>query len=166
MRKKAHDEDHKPFQVTFNGFPKVEFQGSRVTSGGGLSLVRERDERVGLGRLIKEHPTDSRQGSNKKFPLADLLQQSVDSRLAGYEDLNDSVRISSDATFRLIGSNRNRDHGGALTSRLQSLVTALTVSDKNLTGLLAVKRELAARTPECRSYVISSGRYKIKSPRR
>jgi hypothetical protein len=50
------------------------------------------DERLGLGRLINEHLTDTRQGENKKFPLADLVRQSVYSRLAGYEDLNDAVR--------------------------------------------------------------------------
>ena len=67
----------KPFQLSFNGLLKVDFQGSQVTSDGGLILVRELDERLGLGKLIDEHLTDSRQGSNKKFPLADLLRQSV-----------------------------------------------------------------------------------------
>ena len=37
-----------PFQFTFNGFLKVAFQGSRVTSDAGLILVRELDERVRL----------------------------------------------------------------------------------------------------------------------
>ena len=93
---------NKPFQLSFNGLLKVDFQGSRVTSDGGLILVRELDERLGLGKLIEEHLSDSRQGLNKKFPLADLLRQSVYSRLAGYEDLNDAVRVSADPTFRLI----------------------------------------------------------------
>ena len=85
------DKDREPFQLSFNGFLKVDFQGSRVTSDGGLLLVRELDERLGLGKLIDEHLSDTRQGENKKFPLADLLRQSVYSRLAGYEDLNDAV---------------------------------------------------------------------------
>ena len=46
----------KPFQLSFNGLLKFDFQGSHVTSDGGLILVRE---------------------------LADLLRQSVYSRLAG-----------------------------------------------------------------------------------
>jgi len=34
---------------------KVDFQGSRVTSDGGLILVRELDERLSLEKLIEEH---------------------------------------------------------------------------------------------------------------
>jgi hypothetical protein len=66
------EKQNKPFQLSFNGFLKVDFQGSRVTSDGGFVLVRELDERLGLGKLIDEHLTDTRQGENKKFPLADL----------------------------------------------------------------------------------------------
>ena len=85
---------HEAFQFTFNGFLKVAFQGSRITSDAGLILVRELDERLGLATLIAEHLSDSRQGSNTQFSLADLLRQSVYSGLAGYEDLNDAVRVS------------------------------------------------------------------------
>ena len=43
---------HEAFQFAFNGFLKVAFQGSRVTSDAGLLLVRELDERLGLEALI------------------------------------------------------------------------------------------------------------------
>jgi len=33
------------------------------------------------------------------LPLADLLRQSVYSRLAGYEDVNDAQQLSKDPTF-------------------------------------------------------------------
>ncbi len=79
----------RPFQLSFNRFLRVAFQGSRVTSDGGLILVRELDERFGLSELIGQHLVDSRTGRNRQFPLTDLLRQSVYSRLAGYEDLND-----------------------------------------------------------------------------
>ena len=143
------EKENRPFQLSFNGFLKVDFQGSRVTSDGGLLLVRELDERLGLGKLIDEHLTDSRQGSNKKFSLADLLRQSVYSRLAGYEDLNDAVRVSADPTFRLIGSKKNWDRGAALTSRLQSFETGMLAADENLIGLMAVNRELGAQAEGC-----------------
>ncbi len=48
-----------PFQLSFNASLKMDFQGSRVTSDGGLILVRELDERLGFGELIAEHLTDS-----------------------------------------------------------------------------------------------------------
>ena len=82
---------------------------------------------------------------NKKFPLADLLRQSVYSRLAGYEDLNDAVRVSADPTFRLIGSQRNWDRGAALTSTLHGFETEMLASKENLLGLMAVNRELVAQ---------------------
>ena len=135
----------KPFQLSFNGSLKVDFQGSHVTSDGGLILVRELDERLGLGELIDEHLSDSRQGTNKQFTFADLLRQSVYSRLAGYEDLNDAERVSADPTFRLIGSKKLWDRGAALTSRLHSFETELLASEENLLGLMAVNRELLSQ---------------------
>ena len=135
----------KPFQLSFNGLLKVDFQGSHVTSDGGLILVRELDERLGLGELIDEHLSDSRQGTNKQFTLADLLRQSVYSRLAGYEDLNDAERVSIDPTFGLIGSQKIWDRGAALTSTLHSFETEMLASEENLLGLMALNRELVGQ---------------------
>ena len=107
-----------PFQLSFNPSLKVDFQGSRVTSDGGLILVRELDERLGFSELIERHLTDSR-AKNTQLPLADLLRQSIYSRMAGYEDVNDAERLSQDPTFRLIGSEKIWERGAALTSRLR-----------------------------------------------
>jgi len=46
------DIENQPFQLSFNSSLKIDFQGSRVTSDGGLILLRELDERLGLGELI------------------------------------------------------------------------------------------------------------------
>ncbi len=81
---------------------KVDFNGSRVTSDGGLILVRELDERSGFSELVGGHLADCR-GKNTRLPLADLLRQSVYSSWAGYEDTHDSEGFSQDLTFRLIG---------------------------------------------------------------
>ena len=53
---------NRPFQLSFNSSLKVDFQGSRVTSDGGLVLVRELDERLGFGELVDRHLRDSRRG--------------------------------------------------------------------------------------------------------
>jgi hypothetical protein len=115
------EKQNQPFQLSFNSSLKVVFQGSRVTSDGGLILVRELDERLGLGELSERHLTDCRRGKNTQFPLADLLRQSIYSRLAGYEDVNDAGHLSPDPVFRLIGSAKIWERGAALTSRLQRI---------------------------------------------
>ena len=73
------------------------------------------------------------------------LRQSVYSRSAGYEDVNNAERVSADPTFRLIGSEKIWDRGVELTSRLQSFGTELLAEGENLAGLGAINRELIAK---------------------
>jgi len=138
------EKQNQPFQLSFNSSLKVAFQGSRITSDGGLILVREMDERLGLSELIPQHLTDHR-GPNRRLPLADLFRQSVYSRLAGYEDVNDAERLWQDPTFRLIGSEKIWERGAALTSRLQSFETELLAEEENVVGLAAINRELIGK---------------------
>jgi hypothetical protein len=77
--------------------------------------------------------------------LPDLLRQSIYSRLAGYEDLNDAERFSHDPTFRLIGTEKTRDRGAALPTRLHWFETQVLTQAANLSGLAAMNRELIAR---------------------
>ena len=116
-----------------------------MTSDGGLILVRELDERLGFGALIDQHLTDSRRGKNTQFPFADLVRQSVYSRLAGYEDLNDAEKLSQDPAFRLIGSEKVWDRGAALTSRLQTFETEMLAEEENFAGLGRLNRALVGR---------------------
>ena len=138
------DAQNQPFQLSFNPALRVEFQGSRVTSDGGLILVRELDERLGFSDLITQHVTDPR-GKNTQFPLVDLIRQSVYRRLAGYEDVNDAERLSHDPTFRLISSEKIWERGAALTSRVHSFETELLTQEENLAGLAAINRKLIAK---------------------
>ena len=62
------ESQNQPFQLSFNRFLRVAFQGSRVTSDGGLILVRELDERFGLSGLIGEHLVDSRRDATRSSP--------------------------------------------------------------------------------------------------
>jgi hypothetical protein len=132
------------YQLCFNRFLRIGFQGARVTSNGGLILVRELDERLAFGELIEQHLTDSR-ANNARFSFADLLRQSVYSRLAGYEDVNDAERLSQDPTFRLIGSEKIWDRGAALPSRLQTFETELLAEEGNFAGLARLNRELIGK---------------------
>ncbi|HEY1401627.1 MAG TPA: transposase, partial [Terriglobales bacterium] len=115
-----------------------------MTSDGGLLLVRELDERLSFGELIERHLTDVR-GKNTQLPPTDLVRQSVYSRLAGYEDVNDAERRSQDPAFGLIGSRKIWERGAALTSRLQSFETEVLAQEKNLAGLAALNQELVGK---------------------
>jgi hypothetical protein len=75
--------ENQPLQLSFHACLKVDFQGSRVTSDGGLILIGEWDERWGLETLLEEPWSDSRQGLHKQCTRAALLRQPVYSRLAG-----------------------------------------------------------------------------------
>jgi hypothetical protein len=131
------ESQNQPFQLSLNRFLRVHFQGSRVTSDGGLVVVRELDESFDLTGLIENHLMDSRTGRNTQFPLADLFRQSAYSRLAGYEDLNDATR--------LMGSKKVWERGVALTSTLHWFEAGLLARDENLTGLATLIRGQVAR---------------------
>src|SRR2546422_2213225 len=135
---------NQPFQLSFNASLRIDFQGSRVTSDGGLILIRELDERLGFGELIEQYLTDSR-AKNARLPFADLLRQSVYSRLAGYEDVNDAERLSHDPTFRLVSSEKIWDRGAALTSRLQTFETEMLGEEENFAELGRLNRALIGK---------------------
>ena len=78
------EKQNQPFQLSFNPSLKVDFQGSRVTSDGGLLLVRELDERLGLSALITDNIMEDRRGKNTQLRLPDLLRQSIYSRRRGF----------------------------------------------------------------------------------
>jgi hypothetical protein len=139
------ESQYQSFQLSFNRFLRVDFQGSRVTSNGGLLLVRELDERLGLTGHIQNHLVDSRTRRNTQSPLVDLFRQSAHSRLAGYEDLNDATRLASDPTFWLTGSEKVWKRGLSLTSPFQWFESDLLVREENLAGLVELNREPVAR---------------------
>ena len=69
--------------------------------------------------------------------------------MAGYEDLNDASRLSTDPTSRLIGSPTRWDRSAALTSTLHWFETELLTSEENLVGLMAVNRDLIGQAETC-----------------
>ncbi len=131
-----------PFRLSFNPQLRVEFRGVTVTSDAGPLLPRELDERLGLSALIEQHLTDPRTGCNRQFPLSDLFRQSLYSRLAGYEDINDAERLAEDPAFRMLASRERRETSVALTSTLHWFETELLADERNYRGLSRVNTEL------------------------
>ena len=101
-------------KVGFDAGIKLEFHGAKVTSDGGLLAYRDLDDALELFDSISEYFTDKRTGRNIQHAIPTLLRQSVYSRLAGYEDVNDAERLSVDPVIRVItGKKDNGKHAAS-----------------------------------------------------
>ena len=89
-----------PLRLQFDRSVKLAFEGSSISSDGGLLLHRELDDAVGLVDMAAAVIADPRTGRNGRHRLAGFLRQSVFSRLAGYEDVNDAERLRHDPVMR------------------------------------------------------------------
>ena len=106
-----------PLRLEFDRSVKVEFRGSAISSDGGLLLHRELDDALGLSDMAAGPLSDMRTGLNGRHRLPSFLRQSVFSRLAGYEDVNDADRLCRDPVMRqLVGGRAIKD--GAASARL------------------------------------------------
>ena len=74
---------------------KLAFRGSAISSDGGLLLQRELDDALGLTDLEARVLADTRTMRNGRHHLGGLVRQSIFSRLAGYEDVNDAAASAS-----------------------------------------------------------------------
>src|SRR5262249_48223427 len=90
-----------PWRVDFDHQIKLAVHGSTVTSDAGLLAYRELDDALGLTRTAASGLQDTRTGLNTQHTLTTLLRQSIYSRLAGYEDVNDAERLCLDPAMRI-----------------------------------------------------------------
>ena len=100
------DAKNDDLRVSFDSRLKLKFLGSKVTTDAGLLAYRQLDEALGLTEMADDLLGDSRLGSNKQHRLLPLLRQSIYSRLAGYEDVNDAERLSVDPAMRQVVGGR------------------------------------------------------------
>ena len=125
-------------KLGFDGSLRLEFHGAKVTSDAGLLAYRDLDEALGLFDSVPFVFHDSRTGRNIQHHLTALLRQSVYSRLAGYEDVNDAHRLSVDPTMRRItGKNINNKNAASANTMGRFETKMLSVED-NLKALSEV----------------------------
>jgi hypothetical protein len=103
------DRQNDPLRVDFDRQIKLEFHGSTVTSDAGLLAYRELDDTLGLTCTAASGLHDTRTGQNTQHTLTALLRQSIYSRLAGYEDVNDAERLCLDPAMRIVVGGRAKD---------------------------------------------------------
>jgi hypothetical protein len=132
------DCQNEDLRVDFDSRLKLKFVGSQVTSDTGLLAYRELDEALGLTEMGADVLTDSRQGRNKQHQLVPLLRQSIYSRLAGYEDVNDAERLCVDPALRhVVGGRASQpDKQAASSSEVGRFETETLSTKRNLTALM------------------------------
>ena len=105
-------------RVGFDRAVKLEFHGAKTSSDAGLFPYRDLDEAAGLTESAAMELFDFRTGDNIRHSMTALLRQSIYSRLAGYEDVNDAERLSVDPVMRHIVGGRAAEKEGASTSQV------------------------------------------------
>jgi hypothetical protein len=132
------DCQNEDLRVGFDRRLKLKFLGSQITTDAGLLAYRELDEALGLTEMASAVLADLRQGHNKQHQLVPLLRQSIYSRLAGYEDVNDAERLCVDPAMRhVVGGRASQpEKQAASTSEVGRFETETLSATRNLTALM------------------------------
>jgi len=131
--------------IRFNRKIKLEFHGARLTSDGGLLAYRELDDALALFNSASAVMTDKRTGRNIQHDITNLLRQSVYSRLAGYEDVNDAQRLSVDPVMRAITGKKKNAASINTVGRFETEILTLR---GNLEGLSEISGRWVERAME------------------
>jgi len=135
------DSHNDPLRIEFDRHIKLEFHGSTVTSDAGLLAYRELDDALGLTHTAATGLHDTRTGQNTQHTLTALLRQSIYSRLAGYEDVNDAERLCLDPAMRTVVGGQAKDATAASTSEMARFETETLSTKDNLKFLMDLSGE-------------------------
>ena len=129
-------------QLEFQGIGRrkvqADFEGGHLTSDGGVLLLREIDDRLGITKKLAQCFTDYRDSEAIDHSVKELLRQRIYGIVLGYEDLNDHNRLLRDVLFAIAlgkkdaeGKKRRRksDKGKALASA--STLNRVELTSKN-----------------------------------
>ena len=125
-------------KVGFDGSIKLEFHGAKVTSDGGLLAYRDLEDALGLFDSVATVFSDRRTGRNIQHDMTSLLRQSVYSRLAGYEDVNDAERLSLDPVMRVITGKKHRGKNAASANTIGRFETDILIQQKNFDSMSGI----------------------------
>jgi hypothetical protein len=125
-----------PLRPQFDRRLRLRFFGAKVTSDAGLLAYRELDDALDLTSSAAAELQDTRTGPNSRHSRTALLRQSIYSRMAGYEDLNDAERLRFDPALRTVVGGRAREHTAASTSEVARFETECLSSQTNLKQLM------------------------------
>ena len=130
------DHHNDPLRIDFDRQIKLEFHGSTVTSDAGLLAYRELDGALQLTNTAATRLQDTRTGQNTQHSPLALLRQSIYSRLAGYEDVNDAERLCLDPALRTVVGGRAKENTAASASEMARFETKTLSTKENLKHLI------------------------------
>ena len=129
------DGEKASLRLQFNPRVRLAFHGATITTDAGLLAFREFDDALGLTEIAEDYLQESRTGRNILHHLVPLLRQSIYSRLAGYDDTNDAVRLSQDPAMRVIVGWQGSERKGASTSEMGRFETEFLTQEDNRQAL-------------------------------
>ena len=117
-----------PLLLDFDARLRLEFRGATLTSDAGLLALRELDDALGLTDRAAQFLSDARTGLNVRHDFGVLLRQSLVSRIARYDDVNDADRLVLDPALRLVTGRFDQKRSAASSRTLGPTVTARAIA--------------------------------------
>ena len=112
------------FTVHFSRRVEAGFSGGRVSTDGGVLLLREVDRKIHLLGRLAACFSDGRSRLRIRHPLSEMLAQRIYGLATGYEDLNDHEQLRSDPLLALLSGKRDLEQPLAGKSTLNRLELA------------------------------------------
>jgi len=122
-------------RVGFDPRVLLEFRGAQISSDGGLLVMRELDDALGLSDLAAASLRETRPDKNTVHRLNGLFRQSVFGRLAGYEDVNNADRLALDPVMRQVVGGRAVDAQAASACQMGRFETERLALSENREAL-------------------------------
>jgi hypothetical protein len=108
----------------------VAFAAPQISSDGGVGLLRQRDERLGLGERLAALLPDEREARNLRHARREQGRQRLYQMALGYADCNDADRLRQAPVLKSV-CDRPPQAGGLSSppplSRLETAVDARTL---------------------------------------
>lgn len=124
------------FAPRFNRSVKVGARDQRLSSDGGVLLLREADERLGLVESLASRLHDPRDQAQVRYHLDEILRQRIFSRALGYNADDEVDLLAHDPAMRICTWNRPGDRvleeRGASQSTQSRLTDTLSGHKGNL----------------------------------
>ena len=96
------------------------FDGGRLSSDGGVLLLREIERRLGIAELLACRVTDERDPASTTHSYADMIRARLFAIACGYEDCDDLDVLRFDPAFKLACGRLSETGDGLMSQPMSS----------------------------------------------